>query len=1606
MPTLYLKANSQIVENAVNYVTKQFSAKERKNVETFIRCFFEFNPASFLQTFSTEELGAFVKESYLFLKKRKRGSQQVRIYNPSLEKNGFAKEYTVIEMINDDMPFLVDSISEELNRHGLAIHYLTHPVIDVTRDKSGEIISLDRASRDEKSKNAESLIHFQISYIAEEKQRISLKDDLLHILKCVKCIVDDWQKMLSHITPLQDYLTNVQDFNPKKNKSFDDDVAEVQQFVSWLTNGNFIFLGTAKETLKGSKFSIDKDAKFGLFATQEIWIPNLSKSNGTIDSILDTVHITKSSEKSPVHRSAHMDLISIQIVDKKGKPVEILHILGLFTSIVYYQSAQRIPLLRHKINLIRKKSGFPASGHSGKALIAILEDFPRDELFQSPIDEIFETALGIVTLTTTPKVKLFVRRDESERFISCLVFIPRDRMSTALRKKIENILATELNGTISNHYTQISDSNLARLQIIVKTVPGKIANYDLQSIEKRIESVSKIWNDDLFNFLVKKLGEKDGISVYGRYKDSFSLSYTNRFSSQDAYYDILKIDEILQSGKIAFDLYEATQETDKNAFHLKIYNPKVQISLSKIMPILDNLGATVIDEHTYQVSPKGEKDSIWIHRFRFVIASSRPNLKDIKDNFEQALSQIWSEKVQNDKINELIILANINCRQAVLLRTYIKYLQQIRFSYSQIYVQEALACHPRTVKLLVQLFYTKFDPEFKGNRQNEVKKISGEIEKILGTVSNLAEDRVIRALLEVINATWRTNFFQKTLDNDFKEYISIKINSASISFMPKPKPYTEIYVYSPRVSGIHLRGGKVARGGLRWSDRREDFRTEVLGLMKAQMTKNAVIIPVGSKGGFVVKKVPSDAGRDALLKEGIECYKIFLRGLLDITDNLVGGKIKPPVDVVRYDLDDPYLVVAADKGTATFSDIANSVAAEYNFWLGDAFASGGSVGYDHKKMGITARGAWISVERHFKDIGIDTSKDNFTAVGIGDMSGDVFGNGLLRSEHTKLVAAFNHMHIFIDPNPDAKKSFAERLRLFNLPRSTWNDYDKKLISKGGGVFERNAKSISISKEAQKLLDVSKPIFTPDELIQAILKAPIDLLWNGGIGTYVKAKTESNESVGDKTNDALRVNGEELRFKVVGEGGNLGFTQLGRIEYAEKGGRLNTDAVDNSAGVDCSDHEVNIKIALNSAVSAKKFSLAERNTLLEQMTDEVAELVLSDNKLQTQFISIARHQANDIIEGHARAIDSLEEEGLLDRKIEFLPSKEEILRRHAQGKGLTRPEISVLMAYSKISLFDALLKSKLPDDSHYLQDLESYFPKKMRIKFAKEIHNHPLRREIIATSIANSVINRIGIKMYFLLKESTGMEACDIARAYTAVRDCYNLKEIWDNIESLNNEVPSKVQIDLFLAVRDLIEVAIFWLLNHFKNLGTLSDLVGELRSDLQKLTTLLPSVLSPVNKKAYEATLQYYKANKVPDSLAKSVSSLQFMVSGLNIVQEAKKNKLDIETVAKIYFQVSDELQLHWLNEQLNNSTTSSYWQQTSIKTLIDDIFTQQKRITSSILKASKSKKGKADLKLWLQDNHKQVGRYLKFISDLKASDQLDFAMILVAVGKLKEIAD
>ena len=1432
------------------------------------------------------------------------------------------------------------------------------------------------------------------------------------MLEHVFLSVQDWQPILQKARDIRDDISTVM-FGFER-----DEIQEVYDFMNWLCNKNFVFLGyveydfydkDGKECLSmvdGSELGIYKTDNNDLKQRGLMGLPEQQRQFAKEPALID---ITKSNIKSIVHRPIHMDYIAIKRLDFKGRVIGERRFLGMFTSIVYYQSADNIPFIRRKINRTLELANYDVNSHNGKSLRAILEFFPRDELFQISEKDLYTISLGVMSLESRPDVGLFVRKDKYERFASCMVYIPRDRFNTYIRKQIETTLEDAFKGTISGFYTQLTDSPLARLHLIIKTKPGKIPNVNIKKVTKKIEELTAHWPDGLQEELIESLGEKKSDKLFRAFHDSFPKGYMNYYPAWLAVTDVEKVVECAESNDPAISM-QRSRHTKSEYFNLKIYTQQLRTPLSTMLPILENMGCQVIDVHPHLISPDWNKSGDVVMRdFRLSIPHyEKLDLENVKPLFEEGLSKVWLGEVENDGYNALILRAGLSYRQVEIIRAYGKYLKQTGLPYSEGYVASALCSHPVTTRRLVTLFEARFDTKTlaKAKRDTEISKIRDIINNDLADITNLAEDTILRTFADSILATWRTNFYQKTKDGAHKPYVSFKFDSASVPNLPLPRPHAEIYVYSTRIEGIHLRGGKVARGGLRWSDRPEDFRTEVLGLMKAQMVKNTVIVPVGSKGGFVVKKPPSEGGREAFMEEGVACYKMFLSGLLDVTDNIVEGKIVPPKQVVRHDGDDPYLVVAADKGTATFSDYANGVSEDYGFWLGDAFASGGSVGYDHKKMGITAKGAWVSVMRHFREMGIDTQSEAFSVVGIGDMMGDVFGNGMLLSKHIKLVAAFNHMHIFFDPSPDVAKTYKERERLFKLPRSSWADYNKKLISKGGGVFERSAKTVPLSKEMQKLLGVTDKTMAPDALISAILKSEVDLLWNGGIGTYVKARTEGHDEVGDRANNTVRVNGEDLRCKVMGEGGNLGFTQLGRIEFARHGGRINTDAIDNSAGVDCSDHEVNIKIALADAVNSRKLSKKNRDILLAKMTDNVSKLVLRDNQLQTQILTVTEMQAPELLESHAQMMQVLEQADLLNREVEYLPTDKEIISLRAEKKGLSRPELSVLLSYAKLTLYEPILESDVPDSPYFEDVLVRYFPTAMQGDYVKFIKEHRLRREIIATIITNNIVNRAGISFCNTLMQETGRPACDMARAYILTRDTFGLHDIWKQIENLDGKMDVEVQVEMFVEVNRFLERATLWFLRNCPQPLNISQVMDDIRPGVATYMGCFKKIASDSVVQAYQDKSAHFVELGAPKKLADAIASLESMASACDIISTANKTGLDIQIVGRAYYEIGTHLQLGWMRQSIHKLVTESHWDRLAARTLVGDVYDEQRRITSVVLSClTKNGKWEHCFSDWQTRETSDIKKLHMLMQDLKTSEARSLSMFFLALNQIQSLS-
>ena len=1237
-----------------------------------------------------------------------------------------------------------------------------------------------------------------------------------------------------------------------------------------------------------------------------------------------------------------------------------------------------------------------------RALADILETFPRDEMFQISEPELLETALGILQLQERQKTTLFIRRDPFGRFYSCLVYIPRDHFNTDVRKQISLILEQALHGESIKFSVKISESVLARVHFLIHITPGTYSPHDSAKIQADIVAAIRPWRDYLHDALLDRFGEEEGNRLHRHYSDGFRADYLETYSPEIALHDIQQMEKLSQTGDIGMALFRP-QDAPDNLLRFKLYSFGHPVPLSEALPMLENMGLKVIDEHPTKIRLP-DKEVIWIHDFGMLHTEQNLQLNTVKEIFQDAFPLIFRGKVSNDGFNRLTLRAGLGWRRVLILRAYSRYLRQVRGTFSHDYMIQALIGNADIATLLIELFEARFDPQREQARAQTVAGIEAQIYQALDQVASLDEDRIIRSFAGAISASIRTNYYQPDINGIIKDYLSFKLDSSKVPELPDPRPKFEIFVYSPRVEGIHLRGGSVARGGLRWSDRSEDFRTEVLGLVKAQMVKNAVIVPAGSKGGFVAKQLPPNGNREQIMAEGIACYRIFISALLDLTDNIVDGVIQPPVLVVRHDSDDPYLVVAADKGTATFSDIANGVAADYGFWLGDAFASGGSVGYDHKAMGITARGAWESVKRHFHELGLDTNRDEFSVMGIGDMSGDVFGNGLLLSRKIRLLGAFNHQHIFLDPSPDCELSFSERARLFQLPRSSWEDYNNQLISAGGGLYLRSAKKIPITAEVQSMLGIEASSLPPNELIKAMLKAPVDLLWNGGIGTYVKASDQQHLEVGDRANEAVRINGKELRCRVVAEGGNLGLTQLGRIEYAQHKGRIFTDAIDNSAGVDCSDHEVNIKILLNSEISAGSMSFPQRNDLLVSMTDEVAALVLKNNYQQTKTLTLASSQSLRMIEVHARLIRSLELRGALNRVIEYLPSEEIILERMNKAEGLTSPELSVLLAYVKIDLYDQLIVSDLPEQAYLQSSLLNYFPTPLRGAFPVAMNNHRLRREIITTELTNGMVNRAGITFAYRMSEETGASPADITKAYIIIREIFSLAGLWSELEALDGLVATDVQTSIYFDSRKLMERAVRWIIQNRPCPLSIDQNIERYRPLLQYLATILVTRIDQQqHKNAQAKTIKLIKAG-VPESLAIRVATFDALSFGMELVETAIATQIDLDVVVAVYFQTGEQLQLNWLRNSISELPRNTHWQAIARGTLRDDLLELHNLITSQVLYCVPAHAEADALESWIGQNKKQADHCFKLITELHTGPAPDYTMLSVILRELRRL--
>ncbi|WP_427922085.1 NAD-glutamate dehydrogenase [Streptomyces sp. cg40] len=1563
---------------------------------------------------------------YRLAETRPQGTANVRVHTPTVEENGWTCSHTVVEVVTDDMPFLVDSVTNELTRQGRGIHVVIHPQVVVRRDLTGkliEVLTAPPAGELPHDAHTESWIHVQIDRETDRADLKQITADLLRVLSDVREAVEDWEKMRDLALRMADELPA----EPTASDLPSNEVGEARELLRWLAADHFTFLGYREYQLReDDSLAAVPGTGLGILRSDPQHagedhhpvspsferLPADARAKAREHKLLV---LTKANSRSTVHRPSYLDYVGVKKFDENGEVVGERRFLGLFSSAAYTESVRRVPVIRRTVDEVLEGAGFSPNSHDGRDLLQILETYPRDELFQTPVDELRSIVTSVLYLQERRRLRLYLRQDEYGRYYSALVYLPRDRYTTGVRLRIIDILKEELDGTSVDFTAWNTESILSRLHFVVRVPQGtelpELSDADKDRIEARLVEAARSWADGFGEALNAECGEERAAELLRSYGNAFPEGYKADHNPRAAVADLVHLEQLTEEHAFALSLYEPVGAApDERRF--KIYRKGESVSLSAVLPVLSRLGVEVVDERPYELRCS-DRTTAWIYDFGLRMPKSQNGNGDYlgddgRERFQEAFAATWTGQAENDGFNALVLSAGIDWRQAMVLRAYAKYLRQAGSTFSQDYMEDTLRNNVHTTRLLVSLFEARMSPDRQRAGREIVDALLEEVDAALDQVASLDEDRILRSFLTVIKATLRTNFFQEARRGHAHAYVSMKFDPQAIPDLPAPRPAYEIWVYSPRVEGVHLRFGKVARGGLRWSDRREDFRTEILGLVKAQMVKNTVIVPVGAKGGFVAKQLPDPSvDRDAWLAEGIASYKMFISALLDITDNLVAGEVVPPADVVRHDEDDTYLVVAADKGTATFSDIANGVAESYNFWLGDAFASGGSAGYDHKKMGITARGAWESVKRHFRELGVDTQTEDFTVVGVGDMSGDVFGNGMLLSEHIRLVAAFDHRHIFLDPTPDAAVSYAERRRMFELPRSSWADYNTDLLSAGGGVFPRTAKAIPVNAHVREALGIEDKVakMTPADLMRAILKSQVDLLWNGGIGTYVKASTESHADVGDKANDAIRVDGADLRVKVVGEGGNLGLTQLGRIEFAQQGGKINTDAIDNSAGVDTSDHEVNIKILLNGLVTEGDMTVKQRNKILAEMTDEVGALVLRNNYAQNTAIANALAQSKDMLHAQQRFMRTLVREGHLDRALEFLPTDRQIRERLAQGQGLTSPETAVLLAYTKITVADELLHTTLPDDPYLRTLLHAYFPTALREKFAEQIDTHALHREIVTTVLVNDTVNTGGTSFLHRLREETGASLEEIVRAQTAARAIFHAAEVWDGVEALDNTVEAPVQTRIRLHSRRLCERGTRWLLNNRPQPLQLAETVEFFGERVEQVWSQLPKLLRGADLEWYQQIYDELTGAGVPAELATRVAGFSSAFPALDIVSVADRTGKDPMDVAEVYYDLADRLHITQLMDRIIELPRADRWQSMARASIREDLYAAHAALTADILSAGNgTSTPEQRFTAWEAKNTALLGRARTTLDEIQGSEMFDLANLSVAMRTMRTL--
>ncbi|MDT4946742.1 MAG: glutamate dehydrogenase [Pseudonocardiales bacterium] len=1570
------------------------------DVDVFARRYLA-HAASQLPGRAGSSLNALALDNLAFGAERADGQTLLRVHD-------LDGETTAIDVVTSDAPYLVDSVRAELDRRGNPPERLLHPQVVVARDESGRmtyVYDIDDNADVPDGAIVESWMHIEIDAIPAE-QHGALAEALTGVLADVHHAVADAPEMYRLIRSLADVLVD----NPGE---FDREMsAEAGELLRWLADGNYMILGhaaySANELANPNARAHDEDAQGVLRGAARISALELLPAFRSGAPLV----IFKSPLVSTVRRSVRYDCVTV-VTSATATGSQTVHVfLGLITN-AEDGTVGRVPVVRRRIAEILLRSGVRADSHTGRLLLAALRTLPRDELLEAPTADLLRLAQLVVDRAENGTVGVFARIHLNRDFVSVLVYFPADRLGPETRRRVKAVVNKYWPGEVIGRDDRIVEMNLARLQFLIAVRPGtQPASPDRATVEAEVAKVTRRWTDDLSDLLSLAVGEDTAERLVRRYERALPEAYKEDFPAVTAVRDLLRLESLPADDGLAFDLY--VPESDDADRRLKVFRTGQSVSLARALPIFTQMGIEVLDERPYEIE-LADAGEMWIYDFGLRLPAGVDFDDERSENVVDALRLLWREEIEQDGFNALVVRTAMTWWQANVLRAYAKYLRQAGTTFSQGYIERALVDNPDIAWALIELFESRFDPAREGDPPlvDGATSLVDRIEALLAEVESLDQDRILRSLLGLVNATLRTNAYRTdgTAEGQRRAAFAVKLDPRQIADLPEPRPRFEIWVYSPRVEGVHLRFGPVARGGLRWSDRLEDFRTEILGLVKAQMVKNAVIVPTGAKGGFVAKQLPDPAAdRDAWLAEGVASYRTYVSCLLDLTDNYVTDgdgvqRIVPPPQTRRYDADDPYLVVAADKGTATFSDMANGIAEEYGFWLGDAFASGGSVGYDHKAMGITARGAWESVKYHFRELGLDTQTQAFTVVGIGDMSGDVFGNGMLLSEHIHLVAAFDHRHIFLDPNPSAPTSYTERERLFHLPRSSWNDYDASLISPGGGVYPRTLKGIPITPQVAAALGIpaGTATMTPNELIHAILIAPVDLLWNGGIGTYVKASTEPQSAAGDKANDALRADGIELRARVVGEGGNLGFTQLGRVEYAQNGGRINTDAIDNSAGVDTSDHEVNLKILLDRSVASGAISRDERNALLASVTGDVANLVLRDNYEQNVLLGMARRLSPALITVHHRFVRELEKAGALDREIEFLPSDKEFMRREAAGEKLYSPENAVLVAYSKITLKQQIQDSTLPDEPWFRSVLAGYFPKPIAERFADDLGNHPLQREIITTVVVNDMINHSGTTFVHRAMEETGADAAQITCAYAITREVFGLPALWAEIEALDNVVPTAAQHAGYQEMRRLIDRATRWLVDVRFPITDVAAEIERFGPTVRAMSSRITGLLRGAELENLYREVDRLVGLGLPRELALRLGELLNAFLLLDVVEIANASEHSAAEIAELHFALSEQFCVDDLLTAITMLPRDDRWSTLARAAVRHDVYAALSAITSAVLRSTDaSLSGAERMAEWMAANSERVERTRSTVREALDREVVDLATLSVALRVMR----